>query len=89
MSFPFPKKDQPMTRSCTHVFLFFSRDGEPFFQVVMAPFRFDSLKALQGFGGSVKGHSTGITASKMPEIYTWLLSLPKLQVLSQAWGAEG
>lgn len=24
-------------RSCTHVFLFFSRDGEPFFQVVMTP----------------------------------------------------
>lgn len=35
--------------------------------------RFD--RDQEGFTGSVKGHSTGITASKNSEIYTWLLSL--------------
>ena len=35
--------------------------------------RFD--KDQEGFEGSVKGHSTGITASKDKEIYKWLLSL--------------
>jgi len=29
----------------------------------------------EGFTGSVRGHSTGITASKSPEVYEWLLSL--------------
>jgi predicted peptidase len=29
----------------------------------------------EGFTGSVRGHSTGITASKDPEVYKWLLSL--------------
>jgi predicted peptidase len=29
----------------------------------------------EGFTGSVKGHSTGITASRNPEVYKWLLSL--------------
>lgn len=29
----------------------------------------------EGFTGSVKGHSTGITASRNPEVYRWLLSL--------------
>lgn len=32
-------------------------------------------KDPNGFTGSVKGHSTGISASKLPETYTWLLSL--------------
>ena len=31
-------------------------------------------KDQEGFTGSVKGHSTGITASKSPEIYRWILS---------------
>ena len=35
--------------------------------------RFD--KDQEGFTGSVRGHSTGITASKDKEIYKWLLSL--------------
>jgi len=35
--------------------------------------RFD--RDQEGFTGSVKGHSTGITASKDPDIYRWLLSL--------------
>eukprot|EP00551_Chaetoceros_affinis_P004028 CAMPEP_0203677990 /NCGR_PEP_ID=MMETSP0090-20130426/30281_1 /ASSEMBLY_ACC=CAM_ASM_001088 /TAXON_ID=426623 /ORGANISM="Chaetoceros affinis, Strain CCMP159" /LENGTH=436 /DNA_ID=CAMNT_0050545049 /DNA_START=175 /DNA_END=1485 /DNA_ORIENTATION=- len=35
--------------------------------------RFD--KDQEGFTGSVKGHSTGITASKDQEVYKWLLSL--------------
>jgi predicted esterase len=35
--------------------------------------RFD--KDQEGFTGSVKGHSTGITASKDKEVYKWLLSL--------------
>jgi len=35
--------------------------------------RFD--RDQEGFTGRVKGHSTGITASKDPEIYTWMLSL--------------
>jgi predicted peptidase len=29
----------------------------------------------EGFTGRVKGHTTGITASKDPEVYRWLLSL--------------
>jgi predicted peptidase len=29
----------------------------------------------EGFTGQVKGHTTGITASKDPEVYKWLLSL--------------
>lgn len=29
----------------------------------------------EGFTGSVRGHSTGITASKNPDVYKWLLSL--------------
>lgn len=29
----------------------------------------------EGFTGRVKGHSTGITASKDPEVYKWLLTL--------------
>jgi len=29
----------------------------------------------EGFTGSVRGHSTGVTASKSPEVYEWLLSL--------------
>jgi predicted peptidase len=29
----------------------------------------------EGFTGSVRGHSTGITASKLPDIYTWMLSI--------------
>jgi predicted peptidase len=29
----------------------------------------------EGFTGSVRGHSTGITASKLPSIYTWMLSI--------------
>jgi hypothetical protein len=29
----------------------------------------------EGFTGNVKGHSTGITASKNPKIYEWLISL--------------
>lgn len=36
--------------------------------------RFDEDQ--EGFTGSVKGHSTGITASKSPEIYRWLLQAP-------------
>jgi len=35
--------------------------------------RFD--KDQEGFTGSVRGHSTGITASRSPEIYEWMLSL--------------
>jgi hypothetical protein len=35
--------------------------------------RFDQDQ--EGFKGSVKGHSTGITASKDKNIYTFLLSL--------------
>lgn len=35
--------------------------------------RFD--KDQEGFTGSVRGHSTGITASRSPEVYEWLLSL--------------
>lgn len=35
--------------------------------------RFD--KDQEGFTGSLRGHSTGITASKNPEIYKWLLSV--------------
>lgn len=30
----------------------------------------------EGFTGDVRGHSTGITASKTPQVYEWLLSLP-------------
>lgn len=30
----------------------------------------------EGFSGSVRGHSTGITASKLPELYEWMLSIP-------------
>jgi predicted peptidase len=29
----------------------------------------------EGFTGSVRGHSTGITATRTPEVYQWLLSL--------------
>ena len=29
----------------------------------------------EGFTGRVRGHSTGITASKDPAVYRWLLSL--------------
>lgn len=39
--------------------------------------RFD--KDQEGFTGSVRGHSSGITASRSAEIYSWLLALPKLQ----------
>ena len=35
--------------------------------------RFESDQ--EGFTGRVRGHSTGITASKNPEVYKWLLSL--------------
>ena len=31
-------------------------------------------KDQEGFTGRVRGHSTGITASKLPETYSWLLS---------------
>ena len=34
--------------------------------------RFDSDQ--EGFTGRVRGHSTGITASKRPEIYDWMMS---------------
>jgi len=37
--------------------------------------RFDSDQ--EGFTGSVRGHSTGITASKLPDLYMWMLSLIK------------
>lgn len=30
----------------------------------------------EGFTGSVRGHSTGITASKETGIYQWMLSIP-------------
>ena len=33
----------------------------------------------EGFTGSVRGHSTGITASKNPETYTWLLDSPPIK----------
>lgn len=36
--------------------------------------RFD--KDQEGFEGDVRGHSTGITATKLPDIYTWMLSMP-------------
>jgi hypothetical protein len=29
----------------------------------------------EGFVGAVRGHSTGITASKSPEVFRWLLSI--------------
>jgi predicted peptidase len=29
----------------------------------------------EGFTGSVRGHSTGITVSKLPDIYNWMLSI--------------
>ena len=32
-------------------------------------------KDQEGFTGAVRGHSTGITASKDKEVYRWLLSL--------------
>ena len=32
-------------------------------------------KDQEGFTGSVKGHSSGITASRMPKVYEWLLSI--------------
>jgi hypothetical protein len=35
--------------------------------------RFD--KDQEGFTGDVRGHSTGITASKTPSVYTWLLDI--------------
>ena len=35
--------------------------------------RFDSDQ--EGFTGSVRGHSTGITASKLPDLYRWMLSM--------------
>lgn len=31
-------------------------------------------KDQEGFTGSVRGHSTGISASKLPDIYNWMLS---------------
>ena len=86
--FPFQKKINQWLGVAPMFFCFFPEMVNPFSRWWWHhPFWFST--ALQGFGGSVKGHSTGITASKMPEIYTWLLSLPKLQVLSQAWGAGG
>lgn len=33
----------------------------------------------EGFTGSVRGHSTGITASRTPEVFKWLLELPALK----------
>ena len=30
----------------------------------------------EGFTGNVRGHSVGITASKLPDMYTWMLSIP-------------
>ena len=36
--------------------------------------RFD--KDPEGFTGSVRGHTTGITASRDPHVYEWLLSIP-------------
>lgn len=30
----------------------------------------------EGFWGDVKGHTMGITASKLSDIYTWMLSIP-------------
>ena len=33
-------------------------------------------KDPEGFTGPVRGHTMGITASKMPETYQWLLNLP-------------
>ena len=38
--------------------------------------RFD--KDPEGFTGSVRGHSTGITASRDENVYKWLLDLPPL-----------
>jgi hypothetical protein len=35
--------------------------------------RFDEDQ--EGFTGDVRGHSTGITASKTPDVYTWLLNI--------------
>mmetsp|Transcript_56328 Transcript_56328/g.168639 ORF Transcript_56328/g.168639 Transcript_56328/m.168639 type:complete len:361 (-) Transcript_56328:37-1119(-) len=32
-------------------------------------------KDQEGFTGSVKGHSSGLTSSKQPEIYSWMLAL--------------
>jgi len=32
----------------------------------------------EGFTGSVRGHSTGITASRTPAVFEWLLELPAL-----------
>lgn len=40
----------------------------------------------EGFTGAVKGHSTGITASRTPEIYKWMLALPPASV---GWGTVG
>ena len=31
----------------------------------------------EGFTGDVQGHSTGITASKSPQIYSWILSIAR------------
>lgn len=33
-------------------------------------------KDQEGFTGDVRGHSVGITASKMTDIYSWMLSIP-------------
>lgn len=33
-------------------------------------------KDQEGFTGDVRGHSVGITASKMSDLYTWMLSIP-------------
>ena len=29
----------------------------------------------EGFGGTIQGHTTGLTASKAPQVYKWLLAL--------------
>ncbi|CAJ1422514.1 unnamed protein product [Effrenium voratum] len=42
--------------------------------------RFDQDQ--EGFTGSVRGHSTGITAAKTAEVYRWLLSLGRLPSLA-------
>ena len=38
--------------------------------------RFDEDQ--EGITGELRGHSTGITASKRPEIYSWLLASPPI-----------
>ena len=48
-----------------------SKDIDSTSMIRYSRFAFDQ----EGFKGSVRGHSTGITASKNPDVYKWLLSL--------------